>query len=171
MEGLEHTYLEAKQCASDAGDSETASMFFVREPRCRRRRYAAHAGPADYAVARRIDTTVRWATNGSLDVIAGYGERPGRTAALALAVIVSSAFVYPASSGLSTGGETVSYGSHGISAGLNRLCFSAVTFATLGLGDVHPVSDISRFVAASEGLAGASPTAVFVFSLARRVTR
>jgi hypothetical protein len=171
IEGLEHTYLEAKQGASNAGDSETASMFFVRELRYRRQRYAAHAGSADHSLTHRIDATVRWMTNGFLDAIAGYGERPGRTAALALAVMVGSAFVYPASGGLSTGGEIVSYGTHGADAVLNGLYFSVVTFATLGLGDVHPVSDVGRFVAASEGLAGAFLTAVFVFSLARRVTR
>lgn len=43
VDGLKHTYLEAKQGASESGDSETASMFFVRELRYRRRRYAAHA--------------------------------------------------------------------------------------------------------------------------------
>ncbi|QAU11914.1 two pore domain potassium channel family protein [Halorubrum sp. BOL3-1] len=171
VEGLEHTYLEAKQGASDAGDSETASMFFVRELRYRRRRYAAHAGSADHSLIHRVDATVRWTTNGFLDAVAGYGERPGRTAALALAVMVGSAFVYPASGGLSTGGEIVSYGSHGADAVLNGFYFSIVTFATLGLGDVYPVSDVGRFVAASEGLAGAFLTAVFVFSLARRVTR
>ncbi|WP_018257363.1 potassium channel family protein [Halomicrobium katesii] len=170
-EGLEHTYLEAKQGASDAGDSETASMFFVRELRYRRQRYAAHAGSADYSPTHRIDATVRWITNGFLDAVAGYGERPGRTAALSLAVMGGSALVYPASGGLSTGGEVVSYVSHGADAVLNGLYFSVVTFATLGLGDVHPVSDVGRFVAASEGLAGAFLTAVFVFSLARRVTR
>ncbi|ELZ33174.1 potassium channel family protein [Halorubrum tebenquichense] len=171
VEGLEHTYLEAKQGASDAGDSETASMFFVRELRYRRRRYAAHAGSTDHSLTHRLHAAVRWMTNGFLDAVAGYGERPGRTAALALAVMVGSAFVYPASGGLSTGGEIVNYGSHGADAVLNGLYFSVVTFATLGLGDVYPVSDVGRFVAASEGLAGAFLTAVFVFSLARRVTR
>ncbi|WP_188787728.1 hypothetical protein, partial [Halobellus salinus] len=39
VEGLEQTYLEAKQGAADVGDSETGSMFFVRELRYRRRRY------------------------------------------------------------------------------------------------------------------------------------
>jgi hypothetical protein len=54
---------------------------------------------------------------------------------------------------------------------MDGLYFSVVTFATLGLGDVHPAGDLGRFIAASEGLAGAFLTAVFVFSLGRRVTR
>lgn len=171
VEGLEHTYLEAKQGASHAGDNETASMFFVREMRFRRRRYASHARRGDYSLSHRVDATLRWLTNGFLDLVAGYGERPQRTAGLALAFIVLSALLYPATGGLTTGTEIVTYGTHGFGAALDGLYFSIVTFATLGLGDVHPVSDIARFVAASEGLAGAFLTAIFVFSLGRRVTR
>lgn len=171
IEGLEHTYLEGKQGATGTGDSETASMFFVRELRYRRRRYAAHARAAEHSLPHCVDAALRWATNGFLDLIAGYGERPQRTLALALAVIVSSALAYPAADGLVAGEEVVRYGTHGPLTVLDGLYFSVVTFATLGLGDVHPAGDIGRFIAASEGLAGAFLTAVFVFSLGRRVTR
>lgn len=171
VEGLEHTYLEAKQGASESGDSETESMFFVRELRYRRRRYAAHARRAEFSLAHRFDATVRWLTNGFLDLIAGYGERPQRTLLLSLAVILGSALAYPATEGLTTGDAVVRYASHGSPAALDGLYFSIVTFATLGLGDVHPVGDVGRFVAASEGIVGAFLTAVFVFSLGRRVTR
>ena len=170
-EGLEHTYLEAKQGATGTGDSETASMFFVRELRYRRRRYAAHVRAAEHSLAHRVDAALRWVTNGFLDLVAGYGERPQRTLALSLAVMVSSALTYPATGGLVTGDTVVRYSSHGPAAMLDGLYFSVVTFATLGLGDVHPAGDIGRLLAASEGLAGAFLTAVFVFSLGRRVTR
>ncbi|MCU4718089.1 potassium channel family protein [Halapricum hydrolyticum] len=171
IEGLEHTYLEGKQGATGTGDSETASMFFVRELRYRRRRYAAHARASEHSLTHRADAALRWATNGFLDLVAGYGERPQRTLALALGVIVSSALLYPAVGGLVAGEEVVRYGTHGLLAAFDGLYFSVVTFATLGLGDVHPAGDAGRFVAASEGLAGAFLTAVFVFSLGRRVTR
>jgi hypothetical protein len=171
VEGLEHTYLEAKQGASEAGDGETASMFFVRELRYRRQRYATHAAREDYSLAHRADATVRLMTNAFLDVVAGYGERPQRTVVLSLVVILGSALVYPATAGLTTGDEVVTYAGQGAFAALDGLYFSVVTFATLGLGDVHPVGDVGRIVAASEGLAGAFLTALFVFSLGRRVTR
>jgi uncharacterized protein YjbI with pentapeptide repeats len=170
-EGLEHTYLEAKQGASRSGDSETASMFFVREMRYRRRRYRAHATATKYSLRHRFEAAMRWMTNGFLDAIAGYGERPQRTLLIALALILGSALTYPAAGGLVTGEEIVRYSTHGIGAILDGLYFSVVTFATLGLGDVHPAGDIGRFIAASEGLAGAFLTAIFVFSLGRRVTR
>jgi hypothetical protein len=170
-EGLEHTYLEATRGASSRGDNETASMFFVRELRYRRQRYAAHALASDHSPTHRVEATLRWVTNGFLDGIAGYGERPQRTLALSVAVVVGSALAYPAGGGLVADGELIRYGSHGLRAALDGLYFSVVTFATLGLGDVHPAGDIGRFIAASEGLAGAFLTAIFVFSLGRRVTR
>jgi hypothetical protein len=146
-------------------------MFFVRELRYRRRRYAAHVRAAEHSLAHRVDAALRWVTNGFLDLVAGYGERPQRTLALSLAVMVSSALAYPATGGLVTGDTVVRNSSHGPAAMLDGLYFSVVTFATLGLGDVHPAGDIGRLLAASEGLAGAFLTAVFVFSLGRRVTR
>jgi len=171
VEGVEQTYLEAKQGAGEVGDSETGSMFFVRELRYRRRRYAAHARAAEYSASHRGDAALRWATNGFLDLIAGYGERPQRTALLALAVILGCAAAFPATEGLVAGDEVVTYASHGLAAAVDSLYFSIVTFATLGLGDVHPIGTLGRFLAASEGLVGAFLTAVFVFSLGRRVTR
>lgn len=171
IEGLEYTYLAARQGAAAAGDSETASMFLVRELRYRRHRYVAHARAAAYSPGHRVDAAVRWLTNGFLDFVAGYGERPQRPLVLALLVMVSSALVYPAVGGLATGDGVVTYASHGAGAVLDGLYFSIVTFATLGLGDVHPAGIFGRFVAAFEGLAGAFLTAVFVFSLGRRVTR
>jgi hypothetical protein len=146
-------------------------MFFVRELRYRRRRYAVHARSADHPPAHRADAVLRWVTNGFLDAVAGYGERPQRTAALSLALIAGSAVAYPATAGLATGSGIVRYASHGPAAVFDGLYFSLVTFATLGLGDVHPVGDLGRAMAASEGLAGAFLTAVFVFSLGRRVAR
>ena len=171
VEGLEQTYLEAKQGAADVGDSETGSMFFVRELRYRRRRYAAHARAATHSTSHRVDAALRWVTNGFLDLIAGYGERPQRTALLTLAVILGCAVAFPATGGLVAGDEVVTYATHGPAAVVDSLYFSIVTFATLGLGDVHPIGTLGRFIAASEGLVGAFLTAVFVFSLGRRVTR
>jgi hypothetical protein len=171
VEGLEHTYLEARRGASAMGDDETASKFFVRELRFRRRRYAAHARSADFDVVHRLEAATRWVTNGFLDLIAGYGERPHRPLLLAMVLILTSAIIYPATDGLTTGAGAVTYAGDGLSAVVDGLYFSMVTFATLGLGDVHPVGTIGRFIAASEGLAGAFLTAVFVFSLGRRVAR
>lgn len=170
-EGLELTYVEARRGARAVGDGENASAFFVRELRYSRRRYAAHASDGTHTRLHRADAALRWLTNGFLDGIAGYGERPQRIVAIAAAAIAGSALVYPAAGGLATGADVVTYGSDGLAALVDGLYFSVVTFATLGLGDVHPAGDVGRLLAASEALFGAFLTALFVFSLGRRVTR
>ncbi len=171
VEGLEHTYREARRGASATGDGESASKFLLREARFRRRRFAAHAREPDFRARHRLEAASRWVSNGFLDLIAGYGEQPYRPLLLGLVVILASALAYPATEGLVTGTGSVSYATDGFAALVDGLYFSMVTFATLGLGDVHPVGSLGRFIAASEGLVGAFLTAVFVFSLGRRVAR
>ena len=90
---------------------------------------------------------------------------------LSIVVILGCAALYPATEGLATGSRILTYATDGPIAVFDGLYFSMVTFATLGLGDVRPVGTVGRFIAASEGLIGAFLTAVFVFSLGRRVTR
>jgi len=171
VEGLEVTYLSAKQAAARLGDGETASRFFVRELRWRRRRYAAHLVDADHAPGHRLGAGLRWLTNGFLDAVANYGERPGRVVGVSAAVVAACAATYPVLGGLATGDGTATYATDGVGALVDGLYFSVVTFATLGLGDVTPVGDLARVLAASEALAGAFLTALFVFSLGRRVAR
>lgn len=146
-------------------------MFFVRELRYRRRRYAAHTRAVEHSTSHRVDAVARWVTNGFLDLIAGFGERPQRTAALSVTVILRCAVAFPAAGGLAAGDAVITYAADGPTAAIDSLYFSIVTFATLGFGDVRPIGTLGRFIAASEGLVGAFLTAVFVFSLGRRVTR
>jgi hypothetical protein len=169
--GLERTYLQAKLGATGVGDNESASAFFLREVRYRRRAYAAHVRDRDHSLAHRLRAGIRWAGGVAFDLIAGYGERPRRVLAVSLVVLLAAAMSYPATGGLDTGAGIVSYATDGPAAVVDGLYFSAVTFATLGLGDVYPVDDIGRSLAAFEGLAGAFLTALLVFSLGRRVTR
>ncbi len=168
---LELTYLEAKRGATADGDNESASAFFVREMRLRRARYGEHARNPSRSPLDRLDAATRWATNGFLDLIAGYGELPERIVGATVAVIVGAALIYPAIGGLLTGGQRVTYASAGLGVFTDSLYFSVVTFTTLGLGDVQPASMAGRILAGSEALAGAFLMALFVFALGRRVTR
>jgi uncharacterized protein YjbI with pentapeptide repeats len=171
LDGLERTYLEAKQGASDVGDHENASAFFVRELRYRRRRYGEHAADSSRSVGHRFDASLRWLTNAFLDVVAGYGERPQRTVVAAVTAILASALLYPALGGLVVGDRLVTYGTAGLSALPDSLYFSVATFTTLGLGDVQPAGGLSKLVAASEAISGAFLAALLVFALGRRVSR
>jgi hypothetical protein len=169
--GLERTYLEAKQGASAVGDHENAAAFFVREMRYRRLRYAEHMRDPSQTLVHRLSGALRWTTNGFLDLTAGFGERPQRTVAASLAVIVFSALVYPAVGGLKIADRTVTYAADGLAAFLDSLYFSVVTFTTLGYGDFLAVTGLGRLVAGVEALSGAFLVALFVFSLGRRVSR
>ena len=53
---------------------------------------------------------------------------------------------------------------------LRSLYFSAITFTTLGYGDIAPVGNAARVVAGVESLVGAMLTALLVFVLSRRIS-
>jgi len=153
--GLERTYLEAKQGAGAVGDHENAAAFFVREMRYRRRRYAEHARDPSRGLTHWVGAVLRWLTNGFVDLTAGFGERPQRTVVASLAVIALSALAYPAVGGFEMADSTVTYAAAGAAAFLDSLCFSVVTFTTLGYGDVLPLTDTGRLLAGFEALSGA----------------
>lgn len=52
-----------------------------------------------------------------------------------------------------------------------NLYYSAVTFSTLGYGDVEPASTAVQFLASVQSIVGAALMALLVAVLARRVTR
>ena len=51
-----------------------------------------------------------------------------------------------------------------------NLYFSAVTFTTLGYGDIQPASDAAQLLASIESFLGALLMALLVFVLGRRTT-
>jgi len=114
--------------------------------------------------------------------IFGYGERPWRIAATAAAIILLSALGYlfwgvegeVASERVSIDYSISSVSDHVWPAGSDcwySLYFSAITFATVGYGEVHPLSGGSRALAAAEGLSGVVLAALFAVSLAKRYSR
>jgi hypothetical protein len=171
LDGLERTYLEARQGAGAVGDHENAAALFLREMRYRRRRYATHALDSTRATGHRVDATVRWVTSAFLNLVSGYGERPQRTVLASLTVILVTGLVYPAVGGLREGDTVVTYASDGAVAFTEGLYFSVVTFTTLGYGDIEPVGALSRTLAGLEALSGAFLVALFVFALGRQAAR
>jgi len=171
LDGLERTYLEARQGASDVGDHENAAALFLKEMRYRRQRYAGHARDAAHSPAHRFDAALRWATSAFLNLVSGYGERPQRTVLASLGVIVGSALLYPALGGLRDDATVMTYASDGPVVVAEGLYFSVVTFTTLGYGDLEPVGPAARTLAGAEALSGAFLVALFVFALGRQATR
>jgi len=171
LDGLERTYLEARQGASVVGDHESAAALFLREMRYRRRRYAHHARDPARSTGHRVDATLRWATSAFFNLVSGYGERPQRTVLASVALVAASALLYPALGGLRDGAAIVTYDADGVGALGDGLYFSVVTFTTLGYGDLEPVGALARALAGIEALSGAFLVALFVFALGRQATR
>ena len=115
-------------------------------------------------------------------LVFGYGEKPRRPVAVALAVIALWTAIYCAY-GVETGySQRILQGpDNGVPVihtepTITRefvpcLYFSIVTFTTLGYGDMSPPDNYLRLVAATEALLGAFLMALFVVSLARKFTR
>lgn len=112
----------------------------------------------------------------------GYGEKVRNVIVTSLTTIVLFGLIYPYTGGMeSTGeqGETFAF-DNVISVApeapemaeiiWSNLYFSAVTFSTLGYGDIHPASKTTQALASVEALLGALLMAYLVFVLGRRTT-
>ena len=96
----------------------------------------------------------------------GYGERPVRVLITAAIVIICCAFYYHNS------GQILYQGAPFEQGPFNSLYFSAITFTTLGLGDLYPAPClVTRAVVMFESLSGACLVALFIVCLAKRFSR
>lgn len=141
--------------------------YFHREKDLRRR-YAWHRG--DYLRALRLEGA-RW--------LIGYGRNPWRVLLTSAAVVLVSALLYPLLGTLhdTTGTETTTYslsvppdGTVGelLTVFGQSLYFSAVTFSTLGFGDIKPTGFGARALAGVESLLGFALVALLISVLLRR---
>lgn len=116
----------------------------------------------------------RWGSK-FMDLICGYGERPGRVILAGMALIFVSALFFFAF-GVRTGADSTVVFDASASAEANGrsfmtcLYFSIITMTTTGYGDVTP-TDATRLFAASEAFAGAFLMAVFVLVFGRKMMR
>lgn len=170
-EAAHWTYKELQRLAEENGLTKASREYYHKRKNVRRRE-AWESGSYPRALAQE---TWRWTT--------GYGANPWRVIATAGVVIVVCAVLYPLLGGLQETieqtGVTITYSVQNPEVGqwkhlLNvfgkSLYFSMVTFATLGYGDVQPVVNSARFVAATEALLGQLLMALLVFVLTRNVT-
>lgn len=156
---LEGTYLKAKNGANAIGDTKAAAEFFRKEMLFRRRQYVHKMQSG--SVRRRTVALWRWIANALLDATAGYGERPSRVVASAVAVVLLFTLLFSVTK------PTQPYGS---SAGY--LILSLESFITLVLGGAERIDDPQvRLLANVEGFIGAFLIALFVFTLTRSIHR
>jgi hypothetical protein len=112
----------------------------------------------------------RWLGSYALDVLWGYGERPSRLMACALAFCVLCAACY-FFMGIRAGERCIAgTGSlPTVEHVFECLYFSVVTFNTVGYGDVTPCGVASRAVAALEAFAGVFTMGLFVTANVRKL--
>jgi len=109
-----------------------------------------------------------------IDVLCGYGEKPLNVIFFSLSLIFCCALLYFVS-GVSYANDIIRFSfenssSDNLSALLNSLYFSIVTFTTLGYGDITPVG-FSRVIAACEAFSGSFTLALFVVVFVKKLTR
>ncbi len=103
-------------------------------------------------------------------VVFGYGEKPQRALLAGVGLIVAMALLYFTVSGIAPSSLSLAEQA-GYRPSLGEcIHFSAVTFTTIGYGDLVPKSSI-RLLADAEGFLGAALMALFVVGLARLYMR
>ncbi len=165
-------YRQLKLAVQDSGDYERAGEFFRHERRCLRLQMAQAGGHC----LKRVFYFL-------FEKLAGYGEKPLGGAAWAGFLIVLFAWIQSIC-GITAKDATLSVGpwrlAWGNWAGLwdyltgdlwMALYFSAVTFTTLGYGDLAPASGPGRFFAGLEALIGMTLMALFLVCVVRKFSR
>jgi hypothetical protein len=93
----------------------------------------------------------------------GHGERPHRTVVFGMAIVLACALLYMQ-------GTLID---HGVSVKpdfVNAFYFSAVTFTTVGYGDVTPVG-LNRVIAVWQAYSGLFIVSIFITGLCRKYLR
>ena len=156
------------------GDSENYSSSFIWSKRARRHRIrelwaiGKAADTLDESTVPNKKITLRsraynfvlWLLNLLNDAIWGYGEKPFRTFAVLLVILVSCGLAYSLS-----GCVITSEGPRQLSF-WEGLYFSTTTLTTVGFGDYLP-TQWTRALAAAEALSGMALVPLFLISLTR----
>ncbi len=151
----EEIYLTLKNHFSDKGNSNAVGVFFYREMIVQRRQLPLYSPKRFFMKL--------------ADVSCGYGEKVGNIFTFSILVIIFNAIFY--SFGGVTNGDTIfritteTGLAQAIRIFFKMLYYSTVTFTTLGYGELHPASTISRFFAGIEAFMGAFLVALFVITV------
>ena len=112
--------------------------------------------------------------------VAAAGQPGFEVVGVSILTIVGFALLYPLAGGMEKTGDGDAHftflDTGAFPLGENarilfeNLYFSAVTFTTLGYGDIQPASDAAQLLASIESFLGALLMALLVFVLGRRTT-
>jgi uncharacterized protein YjbI with pentapeptide repeats len=169
-------YAEIQRVAETNAASDLASRCFRWRKDVQRKRYASDDGRGN------TKNRLRWAWAEMSNSVARYGDSPWRVVITSNAIIMLFGVLYPLFGGMQLTGEegqviafdtllTVPELPTWMDILLSNLYFSAVTFTTLGYGDIRPSGPVSQALASIESFLGAALLALLVAVLARRITR
>ena len=154
FEELETIYRNLKQNMLRHGNYSRAGDFYYREMEMRRKGAKAKKDRL-------------WPWFELYRLLAGYGERPQNTVAVSLSVVLAFAFLYWSLGCLQHSVITPCL----FQQIVDVLYFSFVTFTTLGLGDIHPVTTLGKMLVCCEAVFGAFLIALFVVVFVRKMAR
>ena len=149
---LETIYRNLKQNMRNHGDYSKAGELYYREIEMKRKGASK--------IKERIGLTV-------YKYLAGYGERYWNTAAVSGCVIFFFAFLYGITDCLQYSVQNPCLYQEIIDV----VYFSFVTFTTLGLGDITPLTTLGKVLICLEAVIGAFMIAVFVVVFVRKMAR
>ncbi|MFC7188231.1 hypothetical protein [Halorubrum yunnanense] len=156
---LENTYLKAKNGADQTGADEMAARFFIQEMKFRRQRHANEFRTGD-SIRGRLKNAWDWVTNLTLDVVAGYGERPRNVVGVSIGLVAAFGGIYQLTNSLQSGSGTWDY-----------VLFSLQNFVSFLIGSNPRGTLAVQYVSATEAFLGAFLIALFVFTLTRSLNR
>jgi len=156
---LENTYLKAKHGADQTGADEMAARFFIQQMKFRRQRHANEFWTGG-SLRGRLKNAWDWVTNLTLDVVAGYGERPRNVIAVSIGLVTAFGGIYQFMDALPSGSGTLDY-----------VLFSLQNFVAFLIGSNPRGTLAVQYVSATEAFLGAFLIALFVFTLTRSLNR
>jgi len=149
---LETIYRDLKRNMQNHGDHSKAGEFYYREMEMRRKGAAKIRERLGFKVYKSL---------------AGYGERYWNTAAISGFIILFFAFLY----GISDCLQYSIVNPCLYQEIVDVVYFSFVTFTTLGLGDITPLTTLGKILICLEAVIGAFMIALFVVVFVRKMAR
>ena len=173
----EQVYRSLKIAFTNDGQYAAASWAYIRERQTRRQkrslRNARHHFQHEYPHQGRLQFLRRvgfylkylvlWLLDWTAELTCGYGEKPMRTIALSLMVLLGFPFLYALEGGIKSTVDTMT--------ALDYFNYSLASFTTLGFSEFEPTTALAQTLTSLEALLGISVLALLMFVLGNRISR
>ena len=173
----EQVHRSLKIAFTNDGQYAAASWAYIRERQIRRQqrnpRNAKHHFPHEYPnegrllLLRRfwfyVKYVVLWLLDWTAEITCGYGEKPMRTVALSLIILLGFPFLYALEGGIKSTVDAMTP--------LDYFNYSLASFTTLGFSEFEPTTPMAQTLTSLEAMLGISILALLMFVLGNRISR